>query len=182
MMFSRVVFSFFLFLVFSGVNAQGKTEKKYPLGERGTLVVTVPDSWIEEVKQDDRTGGRTISYSMARGKQPQVMVTPYWAPPGIPPVNKELARENTQRDSEGVKDQAVEKTIPIVEFAGKGGPGYYFDATDKAPKAGEYKYLRQGTLLVGDKLLIFTILSNSRQEPVLRDAMQMLQGAVFAPK
>ena len=36
--------------------------------------------------------------------------------------------------------------------------------------------------MIGDKLLIFTILANSRQEPVLRDAMQTLQGAAVAPK
>src|SRR5215472_7985297 len=178
---SRFAVAFLLFFFVSGVNAQGKAEKRYPLGERGTLVVTVPGGWAEEVKQDPRTSAKTISFSPGPGKPAQVMITPYGAQQGRPAVSKDLARENTQRDMEGIKDQAVEKQIRIVEFKGKAGVGYYFDATDKAPKPGEFKLLRQGTLLVGDKLLLFTILSNSRQEPVIRDAMQMLQGAAFAP-
>ena len=177
----KIGFVFCLALISFGVSAQTKTEKRYPVGER-TLVVSVPAGWVDEVKEV-RPGTSTISWSTGPGKPVQVLVTPYTPGPGLPPLTKELVRENTSRDIEGIKAQAVEKEIPIVEFKGKGGLGYYFEATDKAPKPGEFKYLRQGTLMVGDnRLLVFTILTNSRQEPVIRDAMQMLQGAVVAPR
>ena len=136
----RVILALSLSFFVTGI---GAAEKRYPL-DRGMLVLAVPDAWVEEVKQDSRTGARTISYSPGVGKQVQVMITPYWPKRGRPPVNKDLARENTERSMEEIKGQTVEKQIPILEFKGKAGIGYYFDATDKAPKPGEFKSSARG--------------------------------------
>ena len=178
----RIAAALFLALAICGAHAQGKAEKKYPLPGRGTLIVTVPANWVDELKQDDATRAPTISYSLAAGKAPQVMMTPIWpARPDTPPITKELLRQYVENALKPIREQAVEKTIPVVEFAGKSGPGYYFDATDKDPAPGEFKYLRQGMLMADGIALGFTILTNSRQEPLVRDAMQMLQGAAVAP-
>ncbi|HXR57888.1 MAG TPA: hypothetical protein VN747_01085, partial [Burkholderiales bacterium] len=134
-------------------------------------------------KQDEQTRAPTISYSVAAGKPAQVMMTPIWpARPDTPPITKDLLRQYVESALKPIREQAVENNIPVVEFAGKSGAGYYFDATDKDPAPGEFKYLRQGMLIVDGIALGFTILTNSRQEPVVREAMQMLQGATLASR
>ena len=179
---ARTGIAFFLLFASCAANAQTTAEKKYPLPGRGTLVVTVPARWVGDLKQDEQTRAPTISYSVAAGKTPQVMMTPIWpARPDTPPITKDLVRQYVETALKPIREQAVEKSIPIVEFAGKSGAGYYFDATDRDPGPGEFKYLRQGMLMLDGIALGFTILTNNRQEPVVRDAMQMLQGAMVAP-
>jgi hypothetical protein len=179
----RIAVAFLLLAAFSAANAQGKAEKRYSLGAFGAFVVSVPAGWVEQVKQDDKVHPPTISYSLGAGKEPQVIVTPVWrSRPDAPPVTKESLRQNVEQAAKAIRDQAVEKDIPVVELNGKSGPGYYFEATDKAPKPGEFRFLRQGMLKVGDLLVAFTILANSKQEPVVRDAMQVLQSAAHKTK
>jgi hypothetical protein len=90
-------------------------------------------------------------------------------------------RQNAEQGLKAIRSQAIEKDIPIVEFKGKGGAGWHYDATDKAPKPGEFRYLRQGMLMLsGELMLWFTILTDDRNDPALAGAMQMLQGATHA--
>ena len=76
-----------------------------------------------------------------------------------------------------IKSQAVEETLKIVELKGSSGRGYYFSATDKAPKPGEYKFMTQGILLVGELTVTFTILTNDNQKDTVNDALTMLRTA-----
>lgn len=170
----------FILAIASGVAAAQGAEKRYPLPGHGALVVTVPKGWSEDVRQNDKGLPPTIFYSTAPGRQ-QVMLNPIWrARADMPPFTAESMRQNVEQGIKGVREQAQEKNIRVIEFAGRSGPGYYFEATDKAPKPGEFKFLRQGMLKVGDLLVAFNILANGRDDAVMRDAMQMLSGAAQA--
>ena len=176
----RVLFSVLVLFSFESKGAE-TAEKRYPLGERGTLVVTAPAAWTEDVRRKEDLPP-TIFYSPA-GKQ-QVMMTPLWhARPDMPRFSRESVRHNVEQGLKAIREQALEKDIPIVEFKGKAGAGWYYDATDKAPKPGEFRYLRQGMLMLsGEVILWFTILTNERKDPALAGAMRMLQGAMHLPK
>ena len=153
-------------------------DKRYPLSNQGSLVVPVPATWKDEMRQDDKASPSTIAYRVGAAREPQVILTPILPTrANTPPPSNEVVRQHVVRALTGVRDQAAEKEIPVVEFKGKSGVGYYFDATDKAPKPGEFKTLRQGMLLVDGVIVGFTILANSRDEQVVREAMQVLQGA-----
>ncbi len=183
MMLLRIALAFSLALLALPGKAADTAQKRYPLSDRGTLVVSVPAAWTEEVRQEDKAKPPTISYRLGAGREPQVIMTPTWPMRAdTPPLTPETVRSYVEQAAKAVKDEALEKEIPITEFKGKSGTGYYFEATDKAPKAGEFKFLRQGMLPVDGLLVAFTILANSRQEPVLRDAMQLLEGAARAPQ
>jgi hypothetical protein len=183
MILARIGLAFFCLIASCQASAHGTAEKKYPLPGRGTLVVMAPARWVDEVKQDDKALPPTISFSVAAGKPQQVIMTPIWPPRSdLPPFTRETVRQYVESALKSIREQAVEKDIPVVEFTGKTGAGYYFDATDKDPGPGEFRYLRQGMLMVGSLALGFTVLSGDRQEPLVRDAMQMLQGATLAPR
>jgi len=56
--------------------------------------------------------------------------------------------------------QSVEKKIEVERVAGEHSRGYYVCATDRAPKAGEYKYMCQGLMSVDGAPFVFTLLYN----------------------
>jgi hypothetical protein len=85
----------------------------------------------------------------------------------------ELAHEATS--------QSVERVLPIQEIKGVDGRGFYFAATDRAPKPGEYKYLTQGMIRVGEIALAFTILTNDGEESVVQAALKILRTAAHRP-
>ncbi|HEY7676568.1 MAG TPA: hypothetical protein VIG69_05830, partial [Candidatus Methylomirabilis sp.] len=68
-------------------------------------------------------------------------------------------------------------TIEVRELQGVAARGYYFSATDRAPKPGEYKFMTQGMLRVGSLLVTFTILTNDGQGNIVADALAMLRSA-----
>ena len=86
-------------------------------------------------------------------------------------------RLSVQQAADKVKPSAVEPYLSVEELAGAPGRGYYFSATDREPKPGEYKYLTQGMLLVGDVVVAFSILTNDGQEKVRDQALAILKSA-----
>jgi hypothetical protein len=61
------------------------------------------------------------------------------------------------------------------------GPGFYFSATDRAPKPDEYKFLTQGVVRVGELSVTFTILTNDGQDAVVKQALDALKSATQEP-
>jgi hypothetical protein len=62
------------------------------------------------------------------------------------------------------------------------GPGFYFSATDQAPRPGDYKFLTHGVLKAGGLAVSFTILTRDGQEQIVRDALAMLKTARHVAK
>ena len=152
--------------------------KTYPVPDKTKLELSVPTGWKDEVREGDRGMPPTIVFTPREGPTFQVLVTPIWRPrPDVPVPTSEQIRDSVQRVAEQMKTQAVEKELPVVEFEGATGPGYYFSATDKAPAPNEFKYLTQGMLLVGELAVTFSILTNDGQEKVRDEALAMLKAA-----
>ena len=74
--------------------------------------------------------------------------------------------------------QSVEGSLAIQNLVGSGGRGYYFRATDRAPKPGEWKYLTQGMIRAGTIALAFTILTNDGQASIEKAALEVIRLAV----
>jgi hypothetical protein len=110
-------------------------------------------------------------------------VTPAWEEgPAGPAPNERSMRERVEQYLEGVKANAVEKAIDLVKLEGPSGPGFYFSATDQAPRPGDYKFLTHGVLKTGDLAVSFTILTRDGQEQIVRDALAMLKTAKHVAK
>ena len=167
-----------LFAVLSlAIGADGET-KRYALPDKTSLELTIPAGWQEEVKQGETGTPPTVAFTQRAGAAFQVFVTPIWRPrPEVPVASAEQIRQSVQRAADQVKPRAAESFLPLEELSGGKGPGYYFSATDKAPKPEEFKYLTQGMLLVGELAVTFSILTNDGQEKVRDAALDMLKRA-----
>ncbi len=179
---NRVVVWFAAFLILASSNslvADTATPRKFPLPARGSIQMSVPSNWDDQLRQPPQALPPTINFRARQGKSFEVLVTPLWQiGADTPPSTKDAIRQTVQKAADDAKGQAVEKTIPVIELSGAAGPGFYFSATDKSAKPGEYKYMIQGMLKVSDLTVTFTILTNDGQERVRQDALTMIKSAV----
>ena len=159
--------------------AQGTapSERRYALPGQGSFAIQVPSSWKDQVQQARDGAAATIVLTPASGKRFEVLLTPTSAPKDRAPESREDIRAAVQRAAQGAKAWAVESELPLREIQGRLGSGFYFSATERAPKAGAHKFVTTGILRVGDRLVPFTILTHEGQASVVSQALDLLKTA-----
>lgn len=164
--------------IFAQGEASAVSPRTFDLPDHGTLSLSVPDGWEERLSQPPDRLPPTISLTPRSGQNFQILITVVWAvgPGGETPDGATL-RADVAAAARDTAPHSVEGTLPLRELAGSTGKGYYFVATDPAPKPGEYKYLAQGMIRTGQIALAFTILTNDGQDAVLKAALALLQTA-----
>jgi hypothetical protein len=176
----RVLFAFLVPLLSSAsaTLTTGTSERQYALPDHGYFVLQVPRDWKDQVRQPPNRLPPTIVFSRTSGYPFQILLTPIWSMrKDRPPDSRDDLRAAVEQAAHAAKSQAVESELPIIEFQGRSGPGFYFSATDRAPKPGEYKFLNQGILRVGELTVTFTILTNDGQELIVKQALDLLKSA-----
>ena len=160
----------------TAIAADGE-KKAFALPDNSKLELAIPAGWKDEPKE------KSIALSPREGAPFQVVVTPVARQnPGASADTAIQMRHNVQQAADKVKPSALEQYLAVDELKGAAGPGYYFSATDREPKPGEFKYLTQGMLLVGDVVVSFSILTNDKQEKVRDQALAMLKSASHIPR
>jgi hypothetical protein len=170
-----------LLLIAAVASAQvGKaTERRFTLPDHGSFVIHVPVDWKEQLRQPPDRLPPTITFAPGSGQPFQVLLTTIWpATKDRAPQSRDQLRAMVERSAQSAKAQAVERDVPVVEFQGRTGPGFYFSATDRAPKPGEFDSLTQGIVRVGELSVTFTILTNKGQDRIVKQAIEALKGAV----
>ena len=148
-------------------------KKAFALPDNSKLELTIPAGWKDELKEK-----QAIALTPRDGAPFRVVITPIARQrPGTSADTAIKMRHSVQQAADKVKPSAVEQYLPVEALTGAPGPGYYFSATDREPKPGEFKYLTQGMLLAGDVVLSFGILTNDAQEKVRDEALAMVKSA-----
>ena len=157
------------------VQAAEGTTRAYSLGSHGKLELRMPAGWQDQVADQDSEMPPTITFSPTAGADFRVLVTPIWpARPDMPGPTAETLRRIASMTAERIGPQSVEKTLTIKSLKHGANSGYYYTATDPAPKPDEYRLMNQGVIGLGDLVVSFTILTNDGQEDVVRKALAML--------
>ena len=169
-----LVISFFI-----AATAFAGSPRVFELPDHGALTLAVPDGWTDKVNRPSNRLPPTILLRPGAAGSGEVLITAGWP---IPPVTKlpdeAGIRSEVATVAKKIAPQSVEGTLSLQELKGIEGRGFYFSATDRAPGPGEYKYLTQGIVRVGDISLVFTVLTNDGQEAVVKAALEMLRKAV----
>ena len=155
--------------------------QRYELPNLDTLELTLPPGWVEAVEKVPASEqALTIELAPVEGPDFRTFVTPQWLEQGEPAVmDADALHGDVQQAADRIRTQATEKTIEIRRLQGESGVGFYFSATDRVQAPGEYRFMTQGALQVGDLVLWFTILTNEEaQDSIVRQAFGMLQSAV----
>jgi hypothetical protein len=154
----------------------------YPLPGHGTLLLQVPAGWLDRLVQPPGDMPPTVTFSPRSGAAFEVLVTAGWpTKPGEPLMDRNELKRQVEMAADKAQPRSLEKVLVVKELAGLVCRGFYFSASDRAPKPGEYKYLTQGIARVRGVLLVFTVLSNDGQEAIVRAALDMVRGAGLHP-
>jgi hypothetical protein len=151
----------------------------FELPEHGAVTLLMPEGWVGEMKKPESQLPATITMTPRSGAKFVITVTVAW--PGASArkmLDQDTIRSAVAAAAKSAEPESVEGVLPLQEIKGVDGRGFYFTATDRAPKPGEAKYLTQGIIRVGEISLAFTVLTNDGQEAVVRAALEMLQTAV----
>jgi hypothetical protein len=177
---NKLFFAFAMLLIPLIAAAEESVARSYELPDGASLRLTVPPSWQEEIRRGPDGTIAVIVFKPASGNLFQVLVTPILPPnPDVPMPTPEQIKANVEWAAENTKEQAVEDALTIKELKGNEVIGYYFAATDKAPKPDEYEYLNQGMLRVGRLVATFTVLTNNGGERVGAESLNMLSNASY---
>lgn len=175
----RYLIGFIVFTLSFCVLAGDSDTRSYELPDNGNMQLVVHKSWRDQMRQPPNKLPPTIVFTPRNGNSFQVLMTPMWAfREGITMPNLSEIKKNVQQSAKEVSAQAVENSIPIRKVKGKQGGGHYFTVTDRAPKPGEYKYMTQGMIRIGELAATFTILSNDEAKNVVANAIKMLSTAI----
>jgi hypothetical protein len=153
--------------------------RRYELPNRDTLELTLPEGWSDRIEQPDGDGPPTIEITVTAGGTAQVFVTPKWSEPTDNDVREApILRDAVRELAERIQPEAVESYIEVRPLEGADGTGYYFSATERAPKADGFKFMSQGAFPVGGLTLWFVVLTNDGEDTVAVQTLAMLQEAV----
>lgn len=158
--------------------AEDSRLRRYELPDFDALEMRLPDGWQDSVDVQPGSAELTIELRPELGAAFEAYVTP--EPNGQAPGRVQDAE--TLRES--VRDAALRlprpagEALEIRRLQGADGVGYYFLATDLAPLPDEFRHLVQGALIAGGLVLRFEILVNDETDPVIAQALAMLQGAI----
>jgi len=164
-----------------GATAAVAEDHTYPLRNHTGLVLPVPDGWKEEIKSVRADAPPALYFTPQSGSSFAVAVTPFVSmKDGSKLPEGEAIRALLSTSAQQLAAKAVEKQLSIRELIGPHCKGYYFSATDRAPAAGEWKYLTQGIVRVGGTEGVdveFDILTNDGQEAIAKTALDMIRNA-----
>src|SRR5262245_44168371 len=151
----------FVLLVAGSAFAQELGLRSFPVPEHGVFKLQVPKSWKDKVSPTSGSTAPTITFTGGGQQAFEMLLTTTWR---TWPANPQAAAAEiwllVQQNAERLKPRVVEKELPPQELRGASGAGYYISVTDPAPKPGEYKYMTQGTVRVGELSVKFTLLTN----------------------
>jgi hypothetical protein len=175
-LYGALVFAFFL--VVTAANAGELSIRKFPLPGHGALVMPVPDSWLDHLAQPADGLPPTLRLIANSVPKFEILITPAWSMAGKrQPLDAADIRKEVERAAKILQSHSVEKKLEIKAMKGTGGVGYYFSATYRASKPGEYRHLTQGMLPVGELTITFTILTNDGDDGTTSTALLLLQDA-----
>jgi hypothetical protein len=185
MKFSRVFFlaALFLFLGKAAFAAAETVDKVYNVAGHGQLHLKMPHGWNAELRHNSGADPLSIFISGFDGSPFAVFITPRFPDPqtardfGTP----KNVRGMVAKRAHAMEKQAIEDKLSIVTMGGGSGAGYYFDATDPAPKPGEFKYMTVGAVVVGGVVCTFSIFTNHKESVVKNKALNMVSRADWYP-
>lgn len=169
-----------MMLVIPALAAEQAELRTYAMADEGLLTLTVPKHWSDKRSQFSIALPRTLRFSAEGAERFEVLISGRWSGRQDPSViEPAFVLSVTAHGAQIAAPQAVEEQIEVRRLPTVSGEAYLFSATDKNPKAGEYRYMVQGAVNVQGLVCTFTILSDEQDSAAVADAIEMIRTASF---
>jgi hypothetical protein len=171
------LFCLSLSIASTGALAADKVTRTYPVGKFGSISLPVDGAWRETPPAPNAP---TITWDSPSPGKFELLITPIPVAAGKTQSDADV-RALVDKSAREMAPQSQEKNLPLTPIAGADAKGYVFHATDPNPKPGEFKYLYQGAVAVGNVLATFTVLYNNGGEEDAKSALASVQALHYAP-
>jgi hypothetical protein len=162
---------------FAATTAAADT-RQYPIPGGGAMILAVPDGWREETKPNYYPNRPvTFVFTPATGDEFVVHLSPVMTGTRIPRPSTVEVHEGVGKSANRLKSQAVEPELRIVDFRAGEIFGSYYAATARAPKPGEYKHLTEGTYVLADLIVNFSIYTRDGGDGIVAKALDVVKTA-----
>jgi hypothetical protein len=147
------------------------------------LWLAVPAAWNQKFEAPDSKTPPSVWLMQREGATFNVYITPLdGSPMAAAMADPNKLRAIVTSVSRDALAQSVEMTIQVHELSGTDVHGFYFSATDRAPKSEEWKYLTQGMVNIDGAPFAFTILTNDGQDAIAKTALELIRTASVHPR
>lgn len=151
-----------------------------PLPGGDELWLAIPADWNQKIESPDKNTPLSVWLSARQGPTFNVLITPLSGSPMSPAMADEnKLRAIVTSTARNALAQSVEMTIPVHDLTSQDVHGFYYLATDRAPKPDEWKYMTQGMVNIDGAPFAFTILTNDGQEAIAKAALELIRTASY---
>lgn len=167
----------------SGATLAQPAPQRFAIPGHGTLLLNVPLQWRLADKATPNPPSVSISAGPATGDSFDLQMTAVWLEPAKrAEMTPQAIKQRVQATSKELLNQAVEKQAELIELRGKQAQGYYFSLTDRESQntGSDYKHIAQGSVTVGEIVLIFAFLHREAGTPAKEPALQLVREAAYA--
>lgn len=155
--------------------------RPYPVPGHGELLLDVPSRWeVTYVSQgEDKPPLITFFNKDEAGREIfQLNISILWDDGFDRDITSpDLIHGMVEESGRELLKHSRENDLELQSIRGKSGAGYYFRLTDAAPRPGEYPFLTQGALSVGNVVIIFSLFTHERDSSEVQESLEMLRQA-----
>jgi hypothetical protein len=170
-------------LLFASTALAQPVPQRFAIPQHGAVLLNVPSDWQAADKAAANPPSVAIRLQPADGDSFDLQMTAVWLEPAKrAEMTPQVIKERVQATSKELLPQSIEQQAPLIELRGKQALGYYFSLTDRESRnqGSDYKYIAEGTVTVGELVLIFTFLHRQAGTPAREQALQVVRDASYA--
>ena len=157
-------------------------QRAYPVPEHGEIILNVPASWEVTYFSPGETKPPVITFykkDKNHGELFQLNISTLWDDGFERDITKpEQIRSLVEETGINILEYSKEEELKLMPFKGTQGEGYYFVLSDKAARPGEYEYIMQGALSVGEILIVFSLFTREPDSTYQSEMLKMLRNAL----
>jgi hypothetical protein len=156
-----------------------------PIPHRGALNIDLPTNWKEVKRNTPSDQAPTIEFERSGSPRGSLQITVLWSQKDDPEfVQEKHIREISIAGQNPIRGSVIENELPLQPLVGSQGNGFVWSATDKTLKTptgtelpGEFPILTHGELVAGRVVLSITILSDTKDNTAVKEALAAVQTA-----
>ena len=169
-------------LALSGAAFAQPAPQRFPIPGHGALLINIPAQWRVASKSSMNPPAVAFNLLPASGDSYNLQMTAVWLEPAKrAEMTPEVIKDRMQATGKELLKQSVEKEVQLAELRGKQALGYYFSLSDRQSQntGTDYKHIMEGTVTVGEVVLIFTFLHREPGTTAKEQALQLVREATY---
>lgn len=168
-------------LLCSRAQSEDWAEKSFEVTGEGSMTLSYPLSWGKKPSYERGESITDLKFGPFGPKSKPIFLAHLQAVVAVEPIAEASLQEVAKQEVENFRHSAFETDIPLNDFTGPSGFGFYFSITDSESKRGEFDYMTMAVVASGNLLVKIYFMSSDGAPDFGADAMQMMRSIKYTP-